>query len=93
MASGALMGWYVAGPLALKSAKSFSGIPGQFAVNSKQGSDLFFANHAVVPAVVSSSVGGADNMSAGRQRAECTRSLNRRFIQDLAPEPASRFPR
>ena len=32
------MGWYDAGPLALKSAKSFSGIARQFAVNSKPSS-------------------------------------------------------
>jgi len=32
---GVAMGWYDAGPLALKSAMSFSGTTGQFSVNSK----------------------------------------------------------
>ena len=32
---GVAMGWHGAGPLALKSAMSFSGIEGQFLVNSK----------------------------------------------------------
>ena len=35
---GAAMGWYVAGPLALKSAKSFTEINCQFLDNSKHGS-------------------------------------------------------
>jgi len=45
------MGWYDAGPLALKSAKSFSGIPGQFPVNSKPRSgslDVMIAATAIL---------------------------------------------
>ena len=36
---GVAMGWHVAGPLALKSAKSFTGIAGQFPVDSKSRSE------------------------------------------------------
>ena len=44
---GVAMGWYVTGPLALKSAMSFSGIPGQVPVNSKPGSGCLNIRRAV----------------------------------------------